>query len=200
LDGSGGPAPNYGAIFAPGNSYGQATNFDRENIINLHWAIPHKDSPLRDDIQALYVTGGINTQFYSSPNELGAAGVNAAIGYPVPYLTSSYYTGALMQAPNAADIVNNSSFPSAPAGQQFIGNNQRDGSFNGYSIEKLQYQKNINDHSYLRLLGYSEWSDWFINAPTSAQLTYGAELADYRRSDHHRRTAGATVLPEHGWL
>ena len=100
LDGSGGPGPNYGAIFSPGNSYAQATNFDRENIFNLHWAIPHKHSPMRDDIQALYVTGGINTQFYSSPDELGPAGVNAAIGYPVPFLTSTYYNGPLMQPPN----------------------------------------------------------------------------------------------------
>ncbi|HEV7179619.1 MAG TPA: TonB-dependent receptor, partial [Candidatus Baltobacteraceae bacterium] len=183
LDGSGGPGPNYGAIFSPGNSYAQATNFDRENIFNLHWAIPHKHSPMRDDIQALYVTGGINTQFYSSPDELGPAGVNAAIGYPVPFLTSTYYNGPLMQPPNTNDLVNGP-YPSAPEGKTFVDNNQRDGSFNGYSIEKVQYQKNINDHSFLRVLGYSEWSDWFINAPTSAQLTFGAELADYEVKDN----------------
>ncbi len=191
LDGTGGTAANaYGAAFAPGNSYGQATNFDRENILNFHWAIPHKNSPLRDDIQALYVTGGINTQFYSAPEELGLDGVNQALqnqdglsGLPVPFLTSTYYNGALMQAPDQSLLVNGP-YPSQPNGKDFVDNNERDGSFNGYSIEKLQYQKNINDHSYLRLLGYGEWSDWFINAPTSAQLTFGAELADYEVKDN----------------
>ena len=55
----------------PGYSYAQAINFDRENVVNFHVGIPHRDSPLRDDIQMLYVTGGIATQFYSSANDIG---------------------------------------------------------------------------------------------------------------------------------
>jgi hypothetical protein len=182
LDGTG-TGPNQGAIFSAGNSFAQATNFDRENIVNLHFAIPHKKSYLRDDVQFLYLTGGINTQFYGSANELGAAGVGQAAGFPVPYLQSTFYNGPLFQAPNPADLVNGP-FPSQPAGATNVDPNQRDGSFNGYSIEKVQYQHNFNDHSYLRVLGYGELSNWFINGPTSAELTYGAELADYEVDDH----------------
>ncbi len=183
LDGSSGRAPNYGAIFAPGASYAQAYNQDRENIVNLHFGIPHKNSGLKDDVQFLYIAGGINTWFYSSQNELGITNSKIAghigFSYPFPYLTSTYYTGALMGAPDSSKVLDGALFPSQPPDQANIGPNQRDGSFNGYSIEKLQYQKSFNDHSYLRLLTYGEYSNWFITGPTSAQLPFGAELADY---------------------
>ncbi|HTX59359.1 MAG TPA: TonB-dependent receptor [Verrucomicrobiae bacterium] len=188
LDGSGGGAPNYGALFAPGPSYAQATNVDRENVVNLHLAIPHKNSPYRDDVQLLYIEGGINTWFYSSQNELGITDASVAnhvggFSYPIPYLTSTYYVGPLMQAPDPSKLATGS-FPSQPSDESAIGPNQRDGSYNGYSIEKLQYQKNFNDRSYLRFLTYGEYSDWFISGPTSAQLPFGAELADYEVLDH----------------
>ncbi len=171
-------ANNWGFLAAPGASYGQATNFDRENVVNIHLALPHRNSYLRDDIQALYVTGGINTQFYGSANELGARNVGQQ-----PFLASTFYNGALMQAPDPSRLVAGP-FPSSASGAAGIPLNQRDGSFNGYSIEKLQYQKNLSNNAYLRLLGYGEYSTWFINAPLSAQLTFGAELADYEVIDH----------------
>jgi hypothetical protein len=189
LDGSGGPAPYYGARFAPGASYAQATNYDRENIVNLHFGIPHRNSSLKDDVQALYIAGGINTWFYSSQNELGLTGLKQTthIGfpeYPLPYLTSTYYTGSLMGTPDPTKVLDNALFPSQPPGIASIQPNQRDGSYNGYSIAKLQYQKTFDDHSYLRLLTYGEYSDWFITGPTSAQLPFGAELADYEVLAH----------------
>ena len=116
LDGSGGKAPNYGFIYQPGYSYAQAAAFDRENVVNLHIGVPHRDSPLRDDIQVLYVTGGIAAQFYSSANDIWytpAVGAATGIGYPMPYLDSFYYRGPLMQAPEPHDTVINY-FPSSP--------------------------------------------------------------------------------------
>ena len=62
LDGSG-KGPNYGFIGQPGYSYAQAMDFDRENVINVHIGVPHGDSGMKDDIQLLYVTGGIAAQF-----------------------------------------------------------------------------------------------------------------------------------------
>ena len=53
-----------------GLRYAQGVDFDRENVINLHIGVPHRDSPLRDDIQLLYVTGGIADQFFSSANDV----------------------------------------------------------------------------------------------------------------------------------
>jgi hypothetical protein len=193
LDGSH-SGPNYGAVFAPGPSYAQSTNFDRENIVNVHVGIPHRNSGLRDDIQILYIAGGINTWFYSSPNDLGinpSVARTLGLAYPIPYLTSTYYNGALMQAPDPGKLVVNAPFPSQNPGVSTVGPNQRDGSYNGYAIEKLQYQKNFDEHSYLRLTTYGEYSDWFISGPTSAQLAFGAELADYEVLAH---IAGAGLV------
>src|SRR6185312_15522064 len=126
-----------------------------------------------------------NTLFYSSQNELGRKNVRAAFGaYPVNFLDSTFYNGPVMQAPNPANMVYGA-FPSSNLPPNaLVDVNQRDGSFNGYSIEKLQYQKNFNDHSYLRVVGYAELSNWFINAPVSAELLFGAELADYEVNEH----------------
>jgi hypothetical protein len=189
LDGSGGKAPNYGFIAQPGYSYAQAADFDRENVINLHIGIPHRDSALRDDVQLLYVTGGIAAQFYSSANDIGytpSVGAKTGIGYPMPYLDSLYYGGPLMQVPDLKDVVTGF-FPSSPGGRvpgSPIDPSDRDGNYNGYSIEKLQYQKNFDSHSYLRALAYGEYSDWSINGPNSAQLVFGSDPADYEVLEH----------------
>jgi hypothetical protein len=189
LDGSGGKAPNYGFIAQPGYSYAQAADFDRENVINLHIGIPHRDSGLRDDVQVLYVTGGIAAQFYSSANDIGytpLVGKKTGIGYPMPYLDSLYYGGPLMQTPVAKDVVTGF-FPSSPADRTAgspVDPSDRDGNYNGYSIEKLQYQKNFDSHSYLRALVYGAYSDWFINGPNSAQLVFGSDPADYEVLEH----------------
>ncbi|MBV8149385.1 MAG: TonB-dependent receptor, partial [Candidatus Eremiobacteraeota bacterium] len=183
-------ATNYGAIFSPGNSYAQASNADRETVANFHFGIPHGTSGLRDDVQLLYVVGGIQANLYSSANELGitpsiSAATGGAVPYPVPWLNSLYYTGKLMQSPDENKVVIGN-FPSSPGSSPGtnIGVDQRDGNWNGYSIEKLQYQKNFSSSSYLRLLGYGEYSDWFINGPTSAQLSFGSDPPDYEVLDH----------------
>jgi len=189
LDGSGGKAPNYGFIAQPGYSYAQAADFDRENVVNLHIAVPHHDSFLRDDFQLLYVTGGIAAQFYSSANDIGytpGVGAQTGIGYPMPYLDSLYYGGPLMRTPNPRDLVVGL-FPSSPTARAAgapIDPSNRDGNYNGYSIEKLQYQKNFDTHSYLRALTYGEYSTWFINGPNSAQLVFGSDPADYEVFEH----------------
>jgi hypothetical protein len=189
LDGSHGKAPNYGFIAQPGYSYTQAMDFDRENVLNLHIGVPHRDSPLKDDIQILYVTGGIAAQFYSSANDIGytpLVGKKTGIGYPMPYLDSLYYRGPLMQAPdpNATYV---GLFPSSPTGRDIggpVGISDRDGNWNGYSIEKVQFQKNFDTHSYLRALLFGEYSNWFINGPDSAQLVFGSDPADYEVLEH----------------
>ncbi len=181
--------PNFGTLYSPGASYFQAAGFDRETVMNFHFGIPHHADSGRDDVQLLYVTGNIETQFYSSYNDVFSGGV-----YPggVPYLDSTYYNGALGKAPNPAQLVTGA-FPSSPTDRVFnnttvngttanpslLGLNQRDGNNVGFSVEKIQYQRNFDNHSYLRLLGYSEWSDWLINGPNGAQLTFAADPAEY---------------------
>ena len=78
-------------------------------------------------------------------------------------------------------------FPSSPTGRapgSPVGPSDRDGNWNGYSIEKLQYQKNFDSHSYLRALVWGAYSDWFINGPHSAQLVFGSDPADYEVLEH----------------
>jgi hypothetical protein len=181
--------PNYGTLYSPGNSYFQAAGFDRETVINLHGGIPHRHDAGRDDVQLLYVTGNIETQFYSSYDETFAGGV-----WPggIPWLDSTYYNGALGRAPNPSALVTGR-FPASPTDRVFnnttvngttttpslVGLEQRDGNNVGFSVEKAQYQRNFDNHSYLRVLGYSEWSDWLINGPNGAQLTFAADPAEY---------------------
>ncbi len=181
--------PNFGATYSPGASYFQAVGFDRETVMNFHFGIPHHVDTGRDDVQLLYVTGNIETQFYSSFNDTFLGPV-----YPggVPYLDSTYYNGALAQAPNPARLVtgpfpssptdrtfNNTTANGTPANPSLVGLNQRDGNNVGFSVEKAQYQRNFDNHSYLRVLGYAEWSDWLINGPNGAQLTFAADPAEY---------------------
>ncbi|MBV8373829.1 MAG: TonB-dependent receptor [Candidatus Eremiobacteraeota bacterium] len=181
--------PNYGALFSPGASYFQAAGFDRETVMNFHFGIPHRVDTGRDDVQLLYVTGNIETQFYSSYNDVFSGGV-----FPggVPWLDSTYYGGPLNAPPNPAKLYTGP-FPSSPTDRTFnnatvngttstpslLGLNQRDGNNVGFSVEKAQYQRNFDNHSYLRVLGYGEWSDWLINGPNGAQLTFSADPAEY---------------------
>ncbi len=181
--------PNYGALYSPGASYFQAAGFDRENVMNFHFGIPHHNDGGKDDVQLLYVTGNIETQFYSSYNDTNAGGV-----YPggIPYLDSTYYGGALAKAPNPARlytgrfpysptdrVYNNSTVNGTTTNPSLVGLDQRDGNNVGFSVEKVQYQRNFDNHSYLRVLGYSEFSDWLINGPNGAQLDFAADPAEY---------------------
>jgi len=176
--------PKYGFNTSPGASWTQANNADRESIVNLHFGIPHKNNPGRDDAQLLYVTGSIFTNYYSSSSDLGVPQTN--------YLDANvasgggYYSGPLFQAPNPADFTS-APFPSANECcglSSAIPLTQRDGGSNSYSIFKAQYQRNINDRSYLRAIGYSEYTNWFLNGPNSANQTFGATLADYEVLGH----------------
>jgi hypothetical protein len=190
----------YGFQASPGAAWLQAGNQDRENIVNLHFGLPHRHGGGRDDLQMLYVTGNIFTSYLTSGYDLGlACNQGGQIVYTCfngdiqPYFLDAsvaagggYYSGPLWQPPNPNDLVN-APFPSSTSSRALLSNiptNQRDGGSNGYSIEKLQYQRNINDRSYLRAIGYSEYTNWFLNGPNSAFQLFGATLADYEVLGH----------------
>ncbi|HLI95402.1 MAG TPA: TonB-dependent receptor [Candidatus Baltobacteraceae bacterium] len=207
------PAP-WGGYFDTGSVNGQSYNADRETIANLHFGIPHRYGSGRDDVQLLYVVGNIFTNFYSSANDIGAANVATCtpaptLPYcnpsttanfwpfsPIPWLDSTYYAGPLMQTPNQNDLVNGP-FPSGPTARlynnptvngfptnTFLDPSERDTSSNAFAIEKLQYQRNISNNSFLRFNAYSEYTNWFIFGPNAAQLTFGAALPDYEVLGH----------------
>jgi hypothetical protein len=183
------------ALFAPGQSYSIAHTSERDSIGNFHIYLPHKGGGLKDDIQLLYVTSDVQSGFYSSVNDLGGeALVSQALGgFPATYVDDYVYKGALFAAPDPTKVAISYS-PSSPPHTAFDGvidPEARDADDHNATIIKLQYQKNFSSSSYLRLFGYSEYSDWFLNGPVSADLTYGGELQDY---EVHGNAFGTTAI------
>jgi hypothetical protein len=174
-------------VAAPGQSYSIANTNDREFVANLHFGLPHRSGNGKDDVQLLYANARILAQFYGSVNDLGGIPyVGNAVGATPSYVDSSVYNGPLMTPLTGSEPVTPYFFPGS-SGHAFgaqLPADLRETSDNGFSLIKLQYQKNINDRSYLRLFGYSDYSNWFINGPVSANLDYGGEIADYEVIDH----------------
>ena len=182
------------ALFSPGQSYAISNTTERDNIFNFHIGIPHKDGALKDDVQLLFVNSDIQSGFYSSPNDLGGNDlITAGYGAPATFTDTFYYRGKLFAPPDPTKVQIAVS-PSSPTHQPFTGlidPNTRDADDHNASILKLQYQKNFSAKQYLRLFGYSEYTDWFINGPVSAYTTYGGEIQDY---EVHGNTFGATAV------
>jgi hypothetical protein len=93
-------------------------------------------------------------------------------------------------------------FPDGPAGRPFnpyvynasggsqvaqIPVDQRDAFVNDQSIVKLQYQRNFGTNAFLRVYGYTYYSDWDQNAPNSAtQNNLGFAPSQYLLNSHTR--------------
>ena len=175
----------------PGDTYAIASTSDRENVVNFHFGIPHKQGGLKDDVQLLYLTSEVVSSYFSSINDQGgAAAVSDAVGNNgFGFQHDGYsYTGPLFATPTAAGVAA-SYFPNSPQPrpyEQAVANSARDYTDNGVAIAKLQYQRNFDAKSYLRLFGYTEYSNWFIGGPANQQFTgyYGAELNDYELPSH----------------
>ncbi|MBV8172809.1 MAG: TonB-dependent receptor, partial [Candidatus Eremiobacteraeota bacterium] len=175
------------ATFAPGQSYAIENTRDTEDVVNLHYAIPHGD--LSDDVQLLYVWSNIVAYYYSSINDLGGSAAVATTngGIPIPWSDGTVYTGPVYQpVSNSPSLYPTYFFPSSAPHQAFsqLPNSTPDGNANAVGITKLQYQRNFNTQSYLRIFGYSLYSFWGINGPVSAFLPFGAEVADYELPVH----------------
>jgi hypothetical protein len=181
--------------FDPGNTYGIAETIDRESVANLHLEVPHRDGTTKDDIQALWMTGYILMPYYSSINDLGGPAYvqNNTVGKPLTFSDGAVYTGPIFAPPNPADVVPYL-YPSTPhLFDGAIPYNLRDTNENSVAITKLQYQRNFSSTSYLRIFGYTLYSDWFIHGPVSAELgfcCYGGEIADYELPSH---TTGGVI-------
>ncbi|MEA2718646.1 MAG: hypothetical protein QOJ39_510 [Candidatus Eremiobacteraeota bacterium] len=188
-----------GLYFAPGQTYAIANVMQRDNVVNLHWGIPHKSGG-KDDVQFLYLTSEVFNTYYGSVNDQGgpafvgaafdvANGASAPSGPYQAFWHDGYvYRGPLYTPPSAAGVTPYF-FMSSPTGRPFEGplsNEARDSNDNGVAIMKLQYQHNINERSYLRLFGYSVYSNWFITGNANQQFTccFGAEINDYEIPSH----------------
>ncbi|MBV9102188.1 MAG: carboxypeptidase regulatory-like domain-containing protein, partial [Candidatus Eremiobacteraeota bacterium] len=174
------------ANFSPGVVYALQNTADRETIANFHFGLPHRHSDLKDDIQALYVTSEIFAKFYSSIGDLGGLSyVTNVLGRPT-YTDYNYYAGQVYAPPDPSQV-RMAYFPSSPTQRPFaapLPPNLREGNTNGVAVTKLQYQHNFNASSFLRIFGYTNYSNWFINGPVSEFFNYGGQIGDFEITEH----------------
>ena len=178
---------------------------DRDNVVNLHFGIPHKDGN-KDDIQLLGMVNYIQNNFYSSTNDQGGIAQLNAIGLGAPFIIDGYQintpTGVPLPA-NYQSLAQQYTFPNVPAhpfstaGTGFpatIQPNERDGFSNDQAIYKIQWTHNMSSNSLFKLYGYTYYSDWLNTGP---QALYGDFVgccpADYELSSHTRGVSGAFI-------
>ena len=225
---------------------------DRENVINLHFGIPHHKDSGKDDVQVLFdnfyyqtttwdnvsTNGGLpftenafaiagnpdgsglyNTFLGNALNAPGTPflppaqmqqypGICAYInlyalfgistpcpstGYsPMPYADAYQVIGANFgqAATGAPHIVAPYLFPSSPTDRAFgsgFSPYQVSNTGNNGSIVKLQYTKNFGSNAFLRVFGYTFYSDWLQTDPNHGVapfLTGGGTQADYELYTH----------------
>jgi len=195
LNFSAGGTPGY--ILGPvpfGNN--PAGVLDRTAVFNFHFAIPHKHSSLRDDVQMLYDSDLIETPLYVSPLDEGLDNFEGTLYYPqgtLPYYLDSYaYSGSLGTFFNDSNVnqIVPYYFPSSPTDRPMfapIPLDSRDVQYNNQEIVKLQYQHNFSTDSYLRVYGYTYYSNYVGTGPVSSwQPLTGYDSGDYELSSHTR--------------
>jgi len=191
------PAPAPGYLLGP-LVYGglQVPEIEtRTSVVNLHFGIPHKRDGLKDDIQILYDNDEIFTPIFSSAIDEGLANVIASglsSNGSIPYSDSWQYTGRVgtFLPANYLSLVQPYYFPSSPQNRPFDGQipyAQRDVGFNQQGIVKVQYQRNFDSNSFLRLYGYTYYSDYLNTGPNSStQPITGYYSGDYELNAHTR--------------
>jgi hypothetical protein len=216
-----------------------STLTDRENTVNLHFALPRKNAE-RDDLQLLWSASAMNTFFNSSLNDLGAlspGGLNSAMlavtGGPycpatptpatspycyaggsyvsIPGLTTPAYVDApgTYNLPFGTPIVGSDGTtilpaqtyyqPSSPQNREanaMLPMDLRDEFHNDTGILKAQWTHPLSENAFVRLFGYTFFSDWTQAGASSAWSDYvwgiggptaGAIAANYDLITH---TAG----------
>jgi len=197
---NGGVTPAY--VFGPYNYAYQANNvsqsqtWDRDSVVNLHFGIPRKDGS-KDDVQALYDNNSIRSPYYNSTNSGGGTPYFNTIGLGPPSYLDSYQMGipygTLLPQTYTGGGANPYFFPLSPSGRQAgspIPTDSGDAFVNNQAIAKLQYQRNFGTNAFLRLYGYTYYSDWLQVAPQSAWSAANSFVpvlpSDYELSSHTR--------------
>ena len=119
--------------------------------------------------------------------------INTVGVFPPYYLDTYQYRGPIgtFLPPNYTSLVTPYFYPSSPP-HPFDGPipdpyNQRDRGYNGQAIVKLQYQKNFSSSAFLRVYGYTYYSDWIENGPMMSLQPYAYyDSGDYEINNHTR--------------
>ncbi|HTA38986.1 MAG TPA: TonB-dependent receptor, partial [Candidatus Acidoferrales bacterium] len=182
---------------------------DREAVLNLHFGIPHKNDAGKDDVQVLYTNSSEYRQYYSSVDDAGAPLVNGLVqqdDLPEGPHWPDYYT-----FPSGTQFLANAwtthkiayFFPGSPTNRcanislipgvsckpgdlVALPNDYRDGRWDTASIVKLQYQKNFGSNAYLRVFGYTFYSNTNRSGATRRGIGsgFGAQNYDYEVDGH----------------
>ena len=191
----------------PANISGTHETQVRDTVVNLHFGVPKADGT-KDDIQALLDIDHLGTTAYTSANDVGdQAFLNAVFGGSPFYVDGYQYSGKLGAPLNVATVgsqVSTYLFPGSPTGRPMFANlpaGEEGSQSNDQNIAKLQYQHNFGTTAFLRVYGYTYYSDWLMRDPTAAFSeydvgTYGAFSPDYELSSH---TRGASVEFSDQW-
>ena len=185
---------------------GIATVADRDSVLNMHFGLPHKNGT-KDDIQFLGVINFIQNQYFSSTNDQGGPAYLNAIGVGIPtYFDGYQYNGASGVALPANYQANATRyfFPNTPANRapnSIIPYDARDGFLNNQNIFKVQYTHQMGDNAFLKVYGYTYYSDWLNTGPQTIYSNYvGAVPGDYELSSHTRGVSASFVdqiTPQH---
>jgi TonB dependent receptor/Carboxypeptidase regulatory-like domain len=166
---------------------------DRDTVANVHFGIPRKDGN-KDDVQLLFDNNYIDNTGYNSTNDQGGAAFLDSIGVAHTYVDGYNFTGqpvgTLLPAGYTGGGVSPYYFPGSAYGRMRgadIPADHEDTITNNQSIVKLQYQRNFGTAAFLRVYGYTYYSDFIHNGPQSTQANYlGFSASDYVLYSHTR--------------
>ncbi len=173
---------------------------DRTSVLNFHLRIPHGSQGISDDVQLLYDNDSIQTPLYISPLD---EGLQNFMGQTYPPGTLPYYIDSFTYAGAPGTVFNDANvsrilpyyFPSSPTSrpfngltpQAFIPLTARDVQYNDQAIVKLQYQRNFSSDTFLRVYGYTYYSDYVGTGAVSSWQPYsGFDSNDYEVGSHTR--------------
>jgi hypothetical protein len=186
------PAGPGGYILGPYNVGQNSSLIDRENVVNLHYSIPHERAGINDDVQFLYDVSQLYTYVYSSYGDWGGPalwttaesmtpGLHAPGSVPV-FVSGFQYGGSLGQSVAGLPFgpiagMQPYLFPSEDSygvnGQIPI--DRRDASSNAQALVKVQYQHDFGPDEYLRVYGYSAYSNSFFHDPNFTNQIFPTE-------------------------
>jgi hypothetical protein len=191
-------------VLGPANLFGPSEAIDRNNIINLHLALPRRDG-LNDDLQFLGSVDFLKTYIYDSANDIGnAAYLKNVFGLSgIPYydgLQLNSPTGEFLP-PNYQQLTTPYFFPYSSTDRKMFASippGLEDSQTNNQAITKLQYTRSFSENALLKLYGYTDYSDEFQDAPEGVESDYN-ELAPLRAgygSSFHSYGFGATFIDQ----
>jgi hypothetical protein len=186
---------------------------ERDTVANVHVGIPHRNDAGKDDVQLLWDSSYLLNSYYNTTNDIvspgylgfgactsamtGAQCANATgLGAPIYFgqyqlncnqLVGQKFTASTLNA--QAGCVSLDNYPSAQNATtgQPIPVAQRDTGQNNQEIVKLQYTKNFGSTSFLRVYGYTYYSNWILWGPQCSYADYVCPTSpDYELSSHTR--------------